>query len=112
MNGRLLVLTGGTRYGVGMMELSSQAREVWHALECAGCRLEVERHLHPRWDAVVFVATIYRNGVPLISGSGASERQACLAALIEAVQVMPVPDAGTLLPGRPVQVAQYASTVA
>lgn len=79
-----------------MVELSGQTWAVWRELESLGCRWESQKHLHPKWDTVVFVVTIERRGVPLVSASGTSERRALLAALIEAVQVLPVSEARAL----------------
>jgi hypothetical protein len=70
-----------------MVEVSGQAWDVWLRLERQGCVVEMEKHLHPKWDQVVFVGTVRRRGVVLGVGSGKTERQAFLAALIEAVQV-------------------------
>lgn len=69
---------------------------MWRELESLGCRWESQKHLHSKWDAVVFVVTIERRGVPLVSASASSERQALLAALIEAIQVLPRLGRGTL----------------
>lgn len=74
-----------------MVEVSGQAWDVWLRLERQGCVVETEKHLHPKWDRVVFVVTVCRRGVVVATGSGPTERQAFLAALIEAVQLEAVP---------------------
>ncbi|MFT2719720.1 hypothetical protein ACMT4L_06900 [Deinococcus sp. A31D244] len=70
-----------------MVQVNGHAWDVWLRLERQGCVVETEKHLHSKWDQVVFVATICHRGVALATGSGRTERQAFLAALIEAVQV-------------------------